>query len=91
MGNTTATMKRIKALKRARKQEETDKAAHEYNLEQARELLKQGPEDTWTPASMGKRGGKARAKNLSKKELSEIGKKGAAKRWGSKPAKGAQS
>jgi len=47
-----------------------EKAAHEYNLQQARELLKkfgyvQGPGDRWTPASMGKQDGKARAKNLS--------------------------
>ena len=33
---------------------------------------------------LGTKGGKARAKNLSKEELSAIGKKGAAKRWGSK-------
>jgi hypothetical protein len=31
----------------------------------------------------GLKGGKARAKNLSKKKLSEIGKKGAGARWGS--------
>lgn len=31
--------------------------------------------------SLGRRGGKSRAKTLSKKELSEIGKKGAARRW----------
>jgi len=30
----------------------------------------------------GKRGGKARAKNLTPAQLSEIGKKGAAARWG---------
>jgi len=92
-------MKRIKALKRVRKQgttEEIEKAAREYNLAQARELLReagfvQGPGDTWTPATMGARGGKARAKNLSKKKLSEIGKQGAAKRWGSKPEKGGRS
>jgi hypothetical protein len=69
-----------------------EKAAHEYRLEQARELLRrsgyvQGPGDTWTPALMGKRGGKARAKNLSKKQLSEIGKQGAAKRWAKKQPK----
>jgi hypothetical protein len=32
----------------------------------------------------GKKGGPARAKKLSKKRLSEIGRKGAAKRWASK-------
>jgi hypothetical protein len=68
-------------------------AAHEYHLQQARELLKehgyvQGPGDTWTPAEMGKLGGKARAKNLSKKKLSEIGKQGAAKRWAKPGEKG---
>lgn len=31
--------------------------------------------------SLGKKGGKARAANLSKEELSKIGKRGAAKRW----------
>ena len=34
---------------------------------------------------MGSRGGKARAKNLSKAELSAIGRKAALARWGSKP------
>jgi hypothetical protein len=32
-------------------------------------------------AEMGSKGGKARAKSLSKKERSEIAKKAAAKRW----------
>jgi hypothetical protein len=32
----------------------------------------------------GLKGGKARAKKLTHEQLSEIGKKGAAKRWGSK-------
>ena len=36
----------------------------------------------------GAKGGKARAKNLDKKALSEIGKKGAQSRWAKKPAKG---
>lgn len=31
--------------------------------------------------ALGKRGGKARAKSLTKRELSAIGKKGAAARW----------
>jgi ABC-type transport system substrate-binding protein len=65
---------------------------HERNLERARELLKeagyvQGPGDAWTPAKMGKSGGKARAAKLSKRELTAIGKKGAATRWAKKPAK----
>jgi hypothetical protein len=33
---------------------------------------------------LGRAGGTKRAKNLSKEELSAIGKAGAAKRWGSK-------
>ena len=33
---------------------------------------------------LGAKGGRARAKNLSKKELSEIGKAAAAKRWAAK-------
>jgi hypothetical protein len=41
-----------------------------------------------TAAEMGKRGGTARAKNLTKKQLTEIGKRGAAKRWGGKVKKG---
>jgi hypothetical protein len=40
---------------------------------------------------LGAKGGKARAKNLSKDELSKIGKEGAAKRWGSKAKKGGKS
>jgi hypothetical protein len=39
----------------------------------------------FTPASMGAKGGTARAKNLTKEQLSKIGKAGAAKRWASKP------
>lgn len=35
----------------------------------------------------GKLGGKARAKNLSKKRLAAIGRMGAAKRWGKKTDK----
>jgi hypothetical protein len=71
----------------------TEQAAHLQRLNQARLLLEKagfvpGPGDTWTPSSMGKRGGKARAKRLSKEQLSEIGKKGAAKRWATKPRKG---
>jgi hypothetical protein len=37
---------------------------------------------------LGKKGGTARAKNLTKEALSAIGKAGAAKRWGSKSTKG---
>jgi len=36
---------------------------------------------------LGKRGGTARAKKLSKEQLSKIGKAGAAKRWANKPGK----
>jgi hypothetical protein len=36
----------------------------------------------------GAKGGKARAKNLTAEQLRAIGRKGAAKRWGSKPRKG---
>lgn len=41
-----------------------------------------------TIKEVGRRGGKARAKNLTKKQMSAIGKKGAAARWGDKPKKG---
>ncbi len=34
--------------------------------------------------AVGKKGGKARAKNLTDEQLSEIGRKGAATRWASK-------
>lgn len=37
-------------------------------------------------SSLGSRGGKARAKTLSKEQRSEIAKKGAATRWGKKKA-----
>jgi general stress protein YciG len=40
-----------------------------------------------TAREMGRKGGTARGKNLSKEELSAIGKKGAAKRWATKPGK----
>jgi hypothetical protein len=38
-----------------------------------------------TAAEMGRKGGTARAKNLTAQRLSEIGKLGAKKRWASKP------
>jgi hypothetical protein len=41
--------------------------------------------------TLGKRGGKARAKNLTAKQLSAIGKKGAATRWANKPGKKGES
>jgi hypothetical protein len=34
-----------------------------------------------TVREMGRRGGKARARNLSKEEIAAIGRKGARKRW----------
>ncbi len=37
--------------------------------------------------SLGRKGGQARAKNLSKEQLSAIGKKAAAGRWGKKGGK----
>ena len=37
---------------------------------------------------LGTKGGKARAKNLTKEQLSEIGKAGAAKRWAKQQPKG---
>lgn len=40
---------------------------------------------------LGAKGGTARAKNLSKEELSKIGRAGAAKRWGGKAKKGGKS
>jgi hypothetical protein len=71
-------------------------AAYQHHLQHARELLKragfvQGPGDIWTPASMGKRGGKVRAKNLTRGELTEIGRKGAQTRWAKKLKKGSRS
>jgi general stress protein YciG len=44
-----------------------------------------------TAKEMGRKGGKARAANLSKEEIAAIGRKGAEKRWGKKPGlKGAK-
>jgi hypothetical protein len=40
---------------------------------------------------LGAKGGTARAKNLSKEELSKIGRAGAAKRWSGKTKKGGKS
>jgi hypothetical protein len=40
-----------------------------------------------TIKEMAKLGGKARAKSLTKEQLSKIGKAGAAKRWGKKGGK----
>jgi general stress protein YciG len=37
-----------------------------------------------TAAEMGRKGGTARAKNLSKEELAAIGRKGAKNRWAKK-------
>ena len=37
--------------------------------------------------SLGRRGGQKRAENLTKAQMSAIGKKGAAKRWGKKTDK----
>lgn len=46
------------------------------------DVPKDGPvEKNAAAVELGSKGGKARAKNLSKEEISEIGKKGAAKRW----------
>jgi general stress protein YciG len=36
---------------------------------------------------LGRKGGKARGANLSKEELSKIGRQGATKRWGTKKGK----
>jgi hypothetical protein len=35
--------------------------------------------------ALGRKGGTARGKKLTKEQLSKIGKVGAAKRWGTKP------
>jgi general stress protein YciG len=41
-----------------------------------------------TASEMGRKGGTNRAKNLTKEELAEIGRKGAASRWAKKQPKG---
>jgi hypothetical protein len=41
-----------------------------------------------TAAEMGRKGGTNRAKNLTKEQLAEIGRAGAAKRWSGKQRKG---
>jgi hypothetical protein len=48
------------------------------------------PKKSKAAVELGRRGGKARAANRSKAELTAIGKMGAAKRWG-KSKKGGKS
>jgi hypothetical protein len=40
-----------------------------------------------TASEMGRKGGTARGRKLTKEQLAEIGRKGAATRWGKKPSK----
>lgn len=40
-----------------------------------------------TASEMGRKGGTARGKNLTKEQLAEIGRKGAQTRWAKKPGK----
>lgn len=42
-------------------------------------------------AELGKKGGEARAKNLTKEQLTEIGRKGAQTRWAKQSKKGGRS
>jgi hypothetical protein len=42
----------------------------------------EAPKPKSAAAEMGHKGGKARAKNLTKEQRAEIARKGAAKRWG---------
>ena len=46
------------------------------------------PKKPMTISEMARMGGKARAKKLTRAQLSAIGKKGMASRWGKKPRKG---
>jgi general stress protein YciG len=46
------------------------------------------PKKEMTASEMGRKGGLARGRNLSKEEIAEIGRKGAAKRWAKKSPKG---
>lgn len=41
-----------------------------------------------TASEMGRKGGKARGKNLTKEQLAAIGRKGAQTRWGKTQPKG---
>jgi len=42
---------------------------------------KKAPPKDPAAVALGRKGGKSRAKNLTKEQLAEIGRKGAAKRW----------
>ncbi|HTC61687.1 MAG TPA: hypothetical protein VK709_02495 [Candidatus Saccharimonadales bacterium] len=47
------------------------------------------PKKELTVSEMGRKGGLARAKNLTKEQIAEIGRKGAMKRWAKKsPTRG---
>jgi hypothetical protein len=75
--------KQKKAIKKAGYKDRAEYLAHLYNRKnkEANELR----DALRTVArELGRAGGTARAKNLSKEALSKIGKAGAAKRWGSK-------
>jgi hypothetical protein len=53
-------------------------------------MAKKGKEKDAAAVSLGARGGKARARNLSKKQLSAIGRKASLARWSKKPTKGGE-
>lgn len=81
--------------KRSSKREDANRAAfrtlQEATCEKPKTPAVPEPDPKKNPAAValgrlgGLKGGKARAAKLSKKRLKEIGKKGAEKRWGSKP------
>jgi hypothetical protein len=45
------------------------------------------PKKELTVSEMGRKGGQARARNLSKEEIAAIGRKAAKARWAKKPGK----
>lgn len=51
---------------------------------EARETLKDDPENK---AALGRKGGQARAKNLSREQRAKIAKKAAKARWGAGPVR----
>ena len=53
--------------------------------EETEELDAPDPGKDPAAAAMGRKGGAARARNLTPEQRAEIARKGAAKRWGGKP------
>jgi hypothetical protein len=78
--------KQVKMLKKAGWKSREQYLAHLYNKK--KDEAKRLREALLTFArELGRKGGTARAKNLTAKQLSEIGRQAAAKRWAKKGGK----